>query len=146
MVNLPVVLTLTYSPIILFCLANWSITTLTDGKGNLKEIFMTYAYAMYPSVICVLIGIGLSNIVTVNEAQFAVFFFSFGMVLMYAYLFIGLIMIHEYSLVKAFLMVVLTVLAMLIITFVFALFFSLFSNVLFFFETIYFESMAHWFG
>ena len=145
-VNVPGVLLFTYSPILLFCVANWSITTITDGKGSFKEIFLTYTYSMFPMVICTVIGIILSNIVTGNEVVFARFFFQFGMILQYAYLFVGLIMIHEYTFLRAILMVILTILAMLIITFVFALFFSLASNVVWFFDTIYWELGAHWFG
>ena len=145
-VNVPFVLIFTYSPIILFCVANWSVTTITDGKGSLREIFLTYTYAMFPMVICTAIGIVLSNIVTGNEAAFANFFFVFGMLLQYAYLFVGLLMIHEYTFLKAILMVILTVLAMLIITFVFALFFSLASNVVDFFYIVIDELSAHWLG
>jgi len=135
----------TYSPIILFCLANWSVTTITNGKGSLKEIFLTYAYSMYPMVFCTLVGIILSNFVTGSEMAFAVFFFIVGPVLQYAYLFVGLIMIHEYTFLKAILMVILTLLAMLIITFVAALFFSLFNNVMMFFWTLVEELSMHWF-
>jgi len=142
----PGILLFTYSPIILFCVANWSITTITNGKGNFKEIFLTYAYSMFPMVFCTIIGIILSNVVTGNEAAFAVFFFVFGVILQYAYLFVGLIVIHEYTLLQAILMVLLTVLAMLIITFVAALFFSLASNVVSFFSTIYWELNSHWLG
>jgi len=140
------VLIFTFSPILLFCIANWSITTITDGKGNLKEIFLAYAYSMYPMVICTVIGIVLSNFVTGNEVAFARFFFVAGMVLQYAYLFVGLIMVHEYTFLRAILMVILTIVSMLIITFVFALFFSLLSNVFDFISTISWELNSHWIG
>ncbi|MCL2284881.1 MAG: YIP1 family protein [Firmicutes bacterium] len=140
------VLIFTYSPILLFCIANWSITTITDGKGTLKEIFLAYAYSMFPMVICTVIGIVLSNFVTGNEVAFARFFLIAGPALQYAYLFVGLIMIHEYTFLRAVLMVILTILAMLIITFVFALFFSLLSNVIDFISTISWELNSHWIG
>jgi len=142
-VNVPSVLLYTYSPIILFCVANWSITTLTDGKGTLKEIFLAYTYAMFPMVICTIIAIILSNVVTGHEVAFVRFFFTLGVVLQYGYLFIGLIMIHEYTFLKAIGMVIFTILSMLIITFVFALFFSLFNNVVGFFSTVFHELNAH---
>jgi len=145
-INVPAILVFTYSPILLFCVANWSITTITDGKGSFKEIFLTYTYSMFPMVFCTVIGIILSNVVTGNEVAFARFFFSFGLILQYAYLFVGLIMIHEYTFLRAILMVLFTLIAMLVITFVFALFFSLTSNVIWFFDTIYWELGAHWFG
>ena len=145
-INVVPILIFTYSPVLLFCLANWSITTITDGKGSFKEIFLTFSYAMYPMVICTIIGLVLSNVVTGNEVAFARFFLIFGNWLQYAYLFVGLIMIHEYTFLRAVLMVIFTILAMLIITFVATLFFSLLSNVVWFFDTVYWELGAHWFG
>jgi len=145
-ISVPSILVFTYAPILLVCIANWSITTITDGKGTLREIFLAYTYAMFPMVVCTIIGIILSNVVTGNEVAFARFFFNFGILLQYAYFFIGLIMIHEYTFLRAVFMVLMTLVAMLVITFVFALFFSLASNVIWFFDTIYWELGAHWFG
>ena len=142
-VNVPAVLLFTYSPIVLFCIANWSITSITDGKGSLREIFLTYCYAMYPMLFFTLIGIVLSNVVTLNEAAMAGFFFRFGTFIQFFYLFIGLIVIHEYGFFRSILMVILTILAMLIITFVFALMFSLFGNVLMIFGTVVVEIFTH---
>jgi len=94
-VNIPYVMLMTYAPIVLFVIANWSITSITDGKGKMKEIFLTYTYAMYPRFFCVLFGLILSNYVTKDEAAFATFFYVFAEVCFYFYLFIGLIIIHE---------------------------------------------------
>jgi len=143
-VDVRVTLLMTYSPIVLFCLANWSITTLTDGKGTIKEVLLTYCYSMFPMVICTIIGIVLSNFVTGNEAAFASFFFIFGIMLQYGYLFIGLIMIHEYTFLKAILMVVFTIISMIIITFIAMLVFALFNNVITFFQIVFSEFDLHW--
>ena len=142
-VNVPWILAMTYAPILLFVLANWSVTTITDGKGSLREIFLTYCYAMYLSLFCTVIGIVVSNFITINEVAFATFFFTFGQVSGLFYLFIGLIVIHEYTFTKAIVMVVLTILSMLIVTFIFALFFSLLSNVIMFFVIFFQELNAH---
>jgi len=142
-VNVPWVLAMTYAPIMLFVVANWSVTTITDGKGSLREIFLVYCYAMYLSLFCTVIGIVVSNVVTVNEAAFALFFFAFGQISGLFYLFIGLVVVHEYTFAKAVLMAFLTILSMLIITFVSALFFSLLSNVIMFFYIVIAELNAH---
>jgi len=142
-VNVPWVLAMAYAPIVLFVLANWSVTTVTEGKGNMREIFLTYCYAMYLSLFCTVIGIIVSNFVTVNEVAFASFFFTFGQISGLFYLFIGLVVVHEYTFGKAIVMVILTVLSMLVITFVLALFFALLSNVVMFFSTVITELNAH---
>jgi len=142
-VYVPRVMLFTFSPILLFCLANWSITSITDGKGKMRDIFLTYMYALYPTLYLTLIGVFISNFLTLNEAAFSTFFFAFGAFLHLFLLFIGLIVIHEYTFFRAILMVVLTVLAMLIITFVMALMFSLFSNVIMIFWTVLQELNQH---
>jgi len=127
-INLIQTLTMFYAPILLFVIANWSITTITNGKGTITEILKTYAYAMYPMIFCRVIATILSNVVTAEEAFFSAFFVALGTFLTYAYLFVGLIVIHEYTFLKAILMVILTILAMMLIVFVLALFASLLSN------------------
>jgi hypothetical protein len=37
-------------PVFLWTLANWSLTTLMDGKGRMADIYMAIAYALVPSV------------------------------------------------------------------------------------------------
>jgi len=142
-VHVPWVLAFSYSPIILVCVANWSITSITDGKGKFKEIFLTYCYALFPAIFCTMIGIVLSNVVTLNEVAFVTFFFAFGQIVMYFYLFLGLVVIHEFTFLKGVLMVLLTMLSMLIIIFVLALFVMLVSEVVFFVLTLFQEAEAH---
>ena len=143
-VNVILTFTFAWAPILLFCVANWSVTTITGGKGSFREIFLTFTYCLYPLIICTLIGVFLSNIVTAGEMGFATGFIRAGVFLQYMYLFVGLIVIHEYGLLRAILMVVLTVLAMLIITFVLALMFMLFNNVIGFFIIFFRELSQHW--
>ena len=137
------VMAFTYAPIFLICVANWSITSITDGKGKFKEIFLVYCYALFLDVIFRVLGTILSNYITVNEEAFVTFFFVGGQFLLYFYLFIGLVVIHEFTFFKAVIMVLLTVLAMLIIIFVLALFVSLVSEFLNFIFTIAYEVDAH---
>ena len=141
-VNIPWVLAFAYAPIVLICVANWSITSITDGKGKIKEIFMVYCYAMFPSIFSTMIGIVLSNVVTENEIAFVTFFFVFGQILLYFYLFLGLIVIHEFTFLKSIVMVLLTMLSMLIIVFVLALFVSLVSEFIMFIYIIIQEAEA----
>ncbi|MCL2014721.1 MAG: hypothetical protein FWG68_00560 [Defluviitaleaceae bacterium] len=113
------------APMLLICAANWSITSITEGKGTFKEIIQVYAYARYPGIFLILIGVLLSNIVTLNELAFVGFFFTFGTVIFYGYLFVGWLIIHEYTFARAVVMVIMTVIAMMIIVFILALTVSL---------------------
>lgn len=138
-INTPYIIFMTLAPVALFVIANWSVTAITDGNGKMKDIFMVYAYATYPKLLLGIIALIISNFVAADEAAFVVFFYSFGSVAFAFYLFIGLIIIHEYSFTKAVIMILLTVAAMSIIVFVLALFLSLSNEVIVFINTVYKE-------
>jgi hypothetical protein len=138
-ISVPYIMLMTLAPVLLFVAGNWSITSISDGKGTAKEIIQVYAYALYPRIILTFAGILISNFVTKEESAFATFFFIFGSVMFYFYLFIGLVVIHEYSFAKSIVMVLQTILAMLIIVFVMALFSSLVNELIQFIITIVYE-------
>ena len=54
----------------LFCVSNWSVTSLTDGEGKLKEIFMAVCYAMTPLVLTIIPATLLSNVLAYEETGF----------------------------------------------------------------------------
>ncbi len=140
-INIPYTAAISLLPILLFVVANWSITSITDGKGKMKEILIVVTYALYPKIILSFIGLILSNVVTIEEVAFVDFFMSFGNVAFGLYLFIGLVIIHEYTFTKSVVMVILTIFSMLIIVFVIGLLLSLSTEVYFFFYTVFKELM-----
>ena len=64
-------------PIVIGCISNWCLTTLFDGKGTLKNIYMAVCYAYTPYVLLQLPMIFLSNIVTAEEGVFWTYLNSF---------------------------------------------------------------------
>lgn len=131
------VLIMTLTPNILFIVANWCVTTITDGNATIKEIFMVCAYAAYPQFLLKTIGLILSNIVTINGVAFSTFFYAFGTVVFVFYLFIGLLTVHEYLyFTDALKMFIMTILAMCIIVFLLALFITLLNEVIVFISTV----------
>jgi hypothetical protein len=137
-ISVPYIVIMTLAPVLLFVAGNWSMTAISDGKGTVKDIFQVYGYALYPKLILTFAGIVVSNLVTKEESAFAVFFFVFGTVLFFFYLFIGLVVVHEYTFFRSLLMVIQTILAMLVIVFVLALFASLVNEMMeFIFDIVY---------
>ena len=61
-------------PFMLWCSVNWSLTTLMEGKGTLKEIFITSSYALTPLILINLPVTILSNYLTLQEGSFYYFF------------------------------------------------------------------------
>ena len=47
---------------VVFCIANWSVTTLMQGEGTFKDIVMTTGYACFPLVLIPLPVAIISNI------------------------------------------------------------------------------------
>lgn len=126
----------TVLPIILFVTANWTITTLINGLGKYKEIFLVNMYSLYLTLIFDSIFIVLSNVLTLEEMPIAYFFTSLSTFTYCLYLFIGLIVIHEFTFSKAIGSIILTFISMAIILFVTLLLFSLVGEVAQFIITI----------
>ncbi len=120
-------------------IGNWAVTTLFDGKGNMKEIFMMICYCLYPLIWSTSIGILLSNILTEDEMAVYTLVNIIGVVLLIYMFFFGIISIHEYGLVQCLLTILFTVVAVLIVLFACLLFFDLFQRMYGFVYTLYRE-------
>ena len=125
--------------VVLLTVSNWSVTTLFDGKGTMKEIFLMICYSLYPLLWANIFGIILSNILTGEEITVYYLIMSLGGLLTGFMIFMGMISIHEYGLGKCLLTVLFTLLAASIIIFVLLLSFNLFQTVYGFFYQIYQE-------
>lgn len=126
-------------PPILLAVANWSVTTLMDGKGKMKEIFMMICYSFFPVMLIGFLNIVLSNFVTEDEAQFILILNIIAWALTGYMALTGLIGIHEYGLGKMLWSVVTTVIATAIIVFVALLLFNLAEQIYAFFYSLYEE-------
>jgi len=117
-------------PFFVWCVVNWAVTTLMDGKGTARDVFVVASYGLSPIA---LIGVPLtiaSNFMVAEEAQLYHLVLS-GSVLWAALLiFVGTMVIHEYTGVMTTVSAVLmTVVGMGIVFFVALLFFSLLDAV-----------------
>ena len=126
-------------PIFLWTVANWSFTTLMDGKGKMSEIYMAVAYAMTPYVIINAVLIVISRVITFDESAVYTFLYWFSMLWTAVLILAGMMMVHDYSLGKTFLSSLLTIIGMGIIVFIFVVFFSLVSDAVAYFVSLYKE-------
>jgi hypothetical protein len=126
-------------PIFLWIVANWGLTTLMDGKGKMIDIYMAISYALTPYVIINIFLIILSQFITFNEG--AVYWVLAGFAVFWSGILIlaGMMMIHDYSLTKAVFSSLLTVVGMGIMVFIFVIFFSLVSDSIAYFVSLYKE-------
>lgn len=126
-------------PLLLFCVANWSITTLVDGKGKFKEIVMVVGYATFPYLIITVISTIYSNYITPDEAAFYYFFRALAMGILLLLIFTGTMVIHEFSVKREVVTVILTIVAMGVIIFIGLLFFSVIQQIYGFIYAIFKE-------
>ena len=112
-------------PLFMWCIANWCITTLLDGKGTMKDIFILTVYSLVPFVLLQMFMIVLSNVLTLEESQLYGILNILSLAWSALLMFIGLIVIHEYTIKKAVLTIIIAIIGMAAMAFLFILFFSL---------------------
>lgn len=124
---------------LLLCVGNWSITCLMSGEGRLKDISIIIGYSMLPMILTYIPATIISQVVAQNEEAFYYIIITVGTVYALLLMLLGIMIIHNYSLVKTLLTVVLTFVAILVIIFCAMMIASLISQVYGFFHSIYLE-------
>lgn len=127
----------TLFPLALWCVGNWGLTTLFDGKGKLSQIYMATCYAMLPYPLIQALMILLSNILTGEEGEFYSVLGVISLLWPLMLVIAAMIQIHEYRLGKTIFFMLATVFAMLVMVFILLLFFSMISQ-----GVAYFISLA----
>ena len=112
-------------PVLLWSVSNWCLTTLFDGEGGFKDIYIATCYSLAPLPLFLVISTVLTNVMTTTEGSMVNLLVTIGIIWMAMLLFFGTLVTHDYSLGKNVITMLGTVLAMLVIMFVIILFSSL---------------------
>lgn len=115
-------------PLALWVVGNWALTTLFDGKGRLKQIYMATCYGMIPYPLFQLPLMILSNVVTVDEASFYSVLDVISLVYCALLIIAAMGQIHEFRAGKNILFTIASLFAMLVMIFILLLFFSMVSQ------------------
>ena len=115
-------------PLALWCVGNWGLTTLFDGKGRLSQVYMATCYGLTPYPLIQFPLIIFSNMVTVDEAEFYSVLSVLSLVWAAMLILAAMSQIHEYKMSKTILFTVATGFAMLVMIFILLLFFSMISQ------------------
>ncbi len=126
-------------PLFLWVLANWCLTTLFDGEGTFKDIYIATCYALTPLPILILPTIWLSNIVTAEEMAILGLVSSLAFAWLGLLVFFGMMVIHDYTLGKNVMTTVGTIVGAAFIMFICILFGNLLKQVFTFGYNIYVE-------
>ena len=122
-----------------YCVGNWCFTSLMDGKGTMKDIYISMANALYPYIGG---GIALFVMSQVLSLQESFLYSTIKMILMIwiaGLIFFGMMMTHDYSLGEGIKTIILTIVGMALILFVALVFFNLVDDMVRFFYSIYRE-------
>jgi len=128
-------------PFLLWCVINWSVTTLMDGKGSIREIYITTAYALTPIILINIPTTIISNYLLLDEGAFYYFFIAFSVFWSMCLLFFGMMTIHEYDLSKNILATIIVLVGMGGFLFIALLFFEIIERLTSFISDIYNELM-----
>ena len=126
-------------PFIVLCVANWAMTTLFEGKGRFRDIYMGMCYALVPYILIQLPMILVSNMLTYEEGSFYSVLLAFSVIWCFFLVFVGLMEIHDYGPGKTFIFLIVTVVGACVILFLMLVFFSLLSDAVAFFVSFYRE-------
>ena len=126
-------------PLFLWCLANWCLTTLFEGEGSFKDIFIASSYALAPIPLLMIPATLLTNIFTLNESQIITLLTTIMWIWVGLLVFFGSMITHDYSLGKNLIISISTIVGMAAIMFIALLFSSLMSKIISFITSIVVE-------
>ena len=134
--NLWVTVCSTIGVFIAFVLCNWAVTTIMEGKGRFLEIWTFCAYALLPYILLMIFVVILSNVLSGEEAAF----YSMAQWIAYGWTALAMLMaireVHQYSLSKTLVTLLITFLALMIVVVIVAILYSVFSQFVGFIATL----------
>lgn len=135
-INLSSIITSTYAPLALWVVSNYLVSTISDGEGKFKHVYISTIYALVPYLVIAFPVMIISNILTLNEA----FVFSFSLFIAKAWSAILLVAmvkeIHDYTFKETVKNILVTIFGMILIVLVLFILFILFNQEVDFIKSI----------
>ncbi len=128
-----------FLPFIVLCISNWALSTLFDGKGRFKDIYMAMCYALVPYILIQLPLVAISHAISFDEVAYYNVLASASVIWSVFLVFVGLMQVHDYGPGKALIFLVATIFGALVILFLVLVFFSLLSDAYAYFVSLYRE-------
>lgn len=95
--------------VIVYCVANWALTTLMNGNGSIKDIYISLMYAVTPIVLVNIPLTLLSHVLTSEEGAFITLISTLSIIWAVFLLLVGNMSIHEYTMMQSVATVLLSV-------------------------------------
>lgn len=103
-----------FAILILFIICNYLVTSINDGDGTFKQVYMIPAYGLIPAWISMIAVIALSYVLTYNESFILTVILVVGVGWTIANIFEGLSTVHDYSFGQTIVSLIITFVFMLI--------------------------------
>ena len=123
-------------PFFLFVVANWCLTTLLDGEGTFKDVFIASGYAIAPMPFLIILSTIVSNFLAINETALMTMINTVAFIWVGILLFFGIMITHGYSFGKNVITIIATIIGMAFIMFLAILFSSLMTKIVSFVYSI----------
>lgn len=122
--------------VLLWCITNWAMSTLQDGKGNFKEIYLATCYSLTPIVMCSVPLTLITNLMTLSESMFYTAISSALNIWALILVFLGTMVVHQFTVRKTVGSVILSLAMIVIIAFLALLAFSISQQMVTFVNTL----------
>ena len=123
-------------PLFLWVISNWCLTTLFDGEGSFKDIFIATTYALAPLPIIMVPVTIASNFVLENEVGILTLFSTAAFIWAGILIFFGTMVTHDYTMGKNVITTLGTIVGMVCIMFISLLFSTLLGKLVSFVTNI----------
>jgi hypothetical protein len=98
----------------LFIVCNYLVTSIKDGDGSFKQVYMIPAYGMIPYMTALLVTTVISYGMTFNETFLLTIVLYVGLVWSIISIFLGFMTVHDYTFRETIVSLIITVVFMII--------------------------------
>ena len=119
----------TVFPLLLWCVSNMCFTSLMDGKGTFKDVYIAVGYSTVPYVMLMIPCTLISYLLVADELSILSLVTGLALYWSIALVFLGMMTVHDYSFGKNIVVTVLTILGIAFILFILLIFFNLTGRV-----------------
>ena len=117
-------------PLMLWAVANWCLTTLFDGEGSMKDIYIACCYSLTPLPLFMIPLTIFSNYIIQDEAGIINIISTIAFIWLGLLVFFGMMVTHDYSPFKSILTSLGTIVGMMFLMFLGMLFTTLMAKII----------------
>lgn len=104
--------------VLLWSVCNWLVCSMFEGKGSLKDVFISTAYCLMPWVVFLFLKVILTNLLPLATSDIIVGMESIVLIYTFFMLAIALIKIHDFDFFKVILTTLVIIFFMILVVFV----------------------------